>query len=135
MFTVNNLVTLSSIIVLFMILVCKKEFKSEELFYLVLIIDLIILMASLKDKFDEKFYPNYYEIIPNRHPEKHVKNKKCFLRSKEHNDYKESINNRLDKEREMEESDRSNMIFKHEMEKLVDMGNENLEYIVNGENF
>lgn len=135
MFTVNNLVTLSSIIVLLMILVCKKEFKSEELFYLVLIIDLIILMTSLKDKFDEKFYPNYYEIIPNRHPEKHVKNKKCFLRSKEHNDYKESINERLNKEREMEELDRNNIIFKHEMDKLVEMGNENLEYIVNGENF
>ena len=28
----------------------------------------------------------------------------------------------------MEEMDRQNMIFKHEMEKLVDMGNENLEY-------
>ena len=35
----------------------------------------------------------------------------------------------------MEEKDRQGMVFKHEMEKLVDMGNENLEYIVNGENF
>jgi len=35
----------------------------------------------------------------------------------------------------MEEQDRQNIVFKHEMEKLVDMGNENLEYIVNGENF
>tara|TARA_B100000123_G_C25576282_1_gene360615 strand:+ start:222 stop:629 length:408 start_codon:yes stop_codon:yes gene_type:complete len=135
MFTVNNLVTLTSIIVLLMILTCKNEFKSEEFFYLVLIVDLLILMASLKEKFDEKFYPNYYEIIPNRHPEKFVRRKKCFLRSKEHNDYKESINNRLDKEREMEEQDRKGMIFKHEMDKLVEMGDENLEYIVNGENF
>lgn len=135
MFTANNLVTIASILVLLMILTCKNEFKSEELFYLVLIIDLLILMASLKDKFDEKFYPNYYEIIPNRHPNKFVRRKKCYLRSKEHNDYKESINNRLDKEREMEEQDRKGMIFKHEMDKLIEMGNENLEYIVNGENF
>lgn len=135
MLTVNNLVTLTSIIVLLMILTCKNEFKSEEFFYLVLIVDLLILMASLKEKFDEKFYPNYYEIIPNRHPEKFVRRKKCFLRSKEHNDYKESINERLDKEREMEEQDRKGMIFKHEMDKLIEMGNENLEYIVNGENF
>ena len=135
MFTANNLVTIASILVLLMILTCKNEFKSEELFYLVLIIDLLILMASLKDKFDEKFYPNYYEIIPNRHPNKFVRRKECYLRSKEHNDYKESINNRLDKEREMEEQDRKGMVFKHEMDKLVEMGNENLEYIVNGENF
>ena len=135
MFTANNLVTIASILVLLMILTCKNEFKSEELFYLVLIIDLLILMASLKDKFDEKFYPNYYEIIPNRHPNKFVRRKKCYLRSKEHNDYKESINNRLDKEREMEEQDRKGMVFKHEMDKLIEMGNENLEYIVNGENF
>ena len=135
MFTTNNLVTIASILVLLMILTCKKEFKSEELFYLVLIIDLLILMASLKDKFDENFYPNYYEIIPNRHPNKFVRRKKCYLRSKEHNDYKESINNRLDKEREMEEQDRAGMVFKHEMDKLIEMGNENLEYIVNGENF
>ena len=92
-------------------------------------------MASLKDKFDENFYPNYYEIIPNRHPGKFVRRKKCFLRSKEHNDYKESISKRLDKEREMEEQDRKGMIYKHEMDKLIEMGNENLEYIVNGENF
>ena len=135
MFTANNLVTIASILVLLMILTCKNEFKSEELFYLLLIIDLLILMASLKDKFDEKFYPNYYEIIPNRHPNKFVRRKKCYLRSKEHNDYKESINNRLDKEREMEEQDRKGMVFKHEMDKLIEMGNENLEYIVNGENF
>lgn len=135
MLTINNLVTLASIIVLLMILGCKKEFKSEEMFYLVLIIDLLILMSSLKESFDEKFYPNHYEIIPNRHPNKFVKGQNCFLRSKEHNDYKESINNRLDKEREMEEMDRSGMMFKHELEKLVDMGNENLEYIANGENF
>ena len=135
MLTINNLVTLASIIVLLMILVCKKEFKSEELFYLVLIIDLLILMASLKETFDEKFYPNYYEIIPNRHVGKHIKGRKCFSRSKEHNDYKESIDERLDKEREMEELDRTGIIYKHEINKLVDMGNENLEYIANGENF
>ena len=35
----------------------------------------------------------------------------------------------------MEEMDRQNMVFGHEMEKLLEMGNENLEYIVNGENF
>ena len=103
MLTVNNLVTLTSIIVLLMILTCKNEFKSEEFFYLVLIIDLLILMASLKQKFDEKFYPNYFEIIPNRHPGKFIRRKKCFLRSKEHNDFKENISERLDKEREMEE--------------------------------
>jgi hypothetical protein len=135
MLTVNNLVTLTSIIVLLMILTCKNEFKSEEFFYLVLIIDLLILMASLKQKFDEKFYPNYFEIIPNRHPGKFIRRKKCFLRSKEHNDYKENISERLDKEREMEEKDRKGMLFKHEMDKLIEMGNENLEYIANGENF
>ena len=32
MLTVNNLVTLTSIIVLLMILTCKNEFKSEEFF-------------------------------------------------------------------------------------------------------
>ena len=78
MLTVNNLVTLTSIIVLLMILTCKNEFKSEEFFSLILIIDLLILMASLKEKFDEKFYPNYYEIIPNRHPEKFVEEKMFF---------------------------------------------------------
>ena len=135
MLSVNNLVTLSSLIVLLMILACKEKFKSEEFFYLLLIIDIIIFMSSLKEKFDENFYPNYFEIIPNRHPNKHIKRKKCFLRSKEHNDYKENISDRLDAERDMEERDRNNMVFKHEMEKLVGMGNENLEYLVNGENF
>ena len=39
----------------------------------------------------------------------------------------------MDKEREMEEQDRKGMIFKHEMDKLIEMGNENLEYIVRWE--
>ena len=78
MLSVNNLITLSSVIVLLMILTCKEKFKSEELFYLLLIIDLLILMSSLKEQFDEKFYPNYYEIIPNRHPQKHIKKKNVF---------------------------------------------------------
>ena len=92
-------------------------------------------MSSLKERFDENFYSNNYEIIPNRHPNKYIKNKNCRLKSKESTDYKENIDKRLNKEREMEEMDRQNMVFKHEMEKLVDMGNENLEYIANGENF
>ncbi len=132
---VNLLVTISCLIILAMILACGDKFKSDELYYLLIISTLLILMSSLKEKFDEKFYPNYYEIIPNRHPGKFVKNRTCFSRSKEHNDYKENISDRLDMERDMEEKDRNNLIFKHEMEKLVDMGNENLEYIANGENF
>ena len=135
MLTVNNLITVSTIIILLMTIVCKNQFKSDEVFYLVVIVDLIIFMSSIKDKFDEKFYPDYFEIIPNRHSKKYIKNKSCFLRSKEHNDYKENMNKRLDKEREMEELNRNNIVFRHETEKLVDMGNDNLEYIVNGEDF
>ena len=52
-----------------------------------------------------------------RHPNKHIKRKKCFLRSKEHNDYKENIINHI-AERDMEEQNRNNMVFKHEMEKF-----------------
>lgn len=132
---VNLIVSFASILVIVMTLVCKDKFKSLEQFYLVLIVSLIIFMSSIKEKFDENFFPTHYEIIPDRHPRKYIKNNNCFLRSKEYNDYKENIHERLDKEREMEEMDRQNMIFKHEMEKLVDMGNENLEYIANGENF
>jgi hypothetical protein len=131
---INLLVSFATIIVLIMTLVCKDNFKSLELFYLVVIITLIIFMSSIKERFDEKFFSNY-EIIPDRHPKKYIRNKNCVSRNKEHNDYKENIHQRLDKEREMEEQDRQNIVFKHEMEKLVDMGNENLEYIVNGENF
>ena len=132
---VQLVVSLICILIIVMSLVCRNQFKSLELFYLVIIVTLIILMASLKERFDENFYPNHYEIIPNRHPNKYIKHKNCRLRSKESNDYKESIDKRLNKEREMEEMDRQNMVFGHEMEKLLEMGNENLEYIVNGENF
>ena len=132
---VQLIVSLVCILIIVMSIVCRNQFKSLELFYLVVIVTLIILMSSLKEKFDEKFYSNHYEIIPNRHPKKYIKNKNCRLRSKESNDYKENISTRLNKEREMEEMDRQNMVFGHEMEKLLDMGNENLEYIVNGENF
>ena len=132
---IQLLVSLVCIIILVMAVVCRNQFKSLELFYLVIIVTLIIFMSCFKEKFDENFYPNHYEIIPNRHPKKYIKNKNCRLRSKESTDYKENINHRLNKEREMEEMDRQNMIFGHEMEKLVDMGNENLEYIANGENF
>lgn len=132
---VNILVSLLSIIVLTMTIVCRKSFKSDELFYLIVIICLIILMASLKEKFDETFFSKNYNIISNRNANFKVKNKECYLRSKEVGDYKESISQRLDNERLMEENNRENMVFKHEMEKLVNMGNENLEYIVNGENF
>lgn len=134
-FDINLLVSITCLVIFAMLLACRNKFSSDELFYLLLISNLLIFMSSLKEKFDEHFYPNYYEIIPNRHVGKHIKKRKCFLRSKEHNDYKEKIDERLDFERKMEEDDRKNTVFKHEIEKLVDMGNENLEYIANGENF
>ena len=134
MLNVNILVSILSIIILLMTLVCRNKFISQELFYMVIIIDLLILMASLKEKFDEKFFPNY-EIIPNRHPKKFIRNKNCFLRNKEYSDYNQNIDKRLDEERKMEEMDRKSMIFKNEMDKLLNMGDDNLEYIVNGENF
>lgn len=132
---INLLVLVLCFIIMCMSLVCQHRFGSIESFYFIMIVNLLIAMACLKQGFDEKFYPHYFEIIPNRNPNKFVKNNKCFLRSKEYNDYKEKINERLDKQREMEEKDRMNMVFKHEIEKLVNMGKENLEYIVNGENF
>ena len=100
---VNLIVSFASILVIVMTLVCKDKFKSLEQFYLVLIVSLIIFMSSIKEKFDENFFPTHYEIIPDRHPRKYIKNNNCFLRSKEYNDYKENIHERLDKEREMEE--------------------------------
>ena len=128
---INLLVLVLCFIIMSMSLVCKNRFGSIESFYFIIIVNLLITMACLKQGFDEKFSPHYFEIIPN----KFVKNHKCFLRSKEYNDYKEKINERLNKEREMQEKDRMNMVFKHEIEKLINMGEENLEYIVNGENF
>lgn len=133
MIPVNLLITISSIIILLMSIVCRNKFKSLEVFYFVIIVDLLILMSSLKEKFDEKFYPNYFEIIPNRHPNKYIKNKSCFSRSKEHNDYKEKINQRLNNEREMEELNRNNITLWHELKKIGDMKNENSDYMVNGE--
>ena len=134
-FNINLLVSLTSLIIFGMLFACRENFSSDEMFYLLLISNLLIFMSSIKEKFDEHFYPNYYEIIPNRHTKKYIKKKNCFSRSKEYNDYKEKIHERLDFERKMEEDDRKNPIFKHEMQKLVDMGNDNLQYIANGENF
>ena len=60
---INLLVSFATIIVLIMTLVCKDNFKSLELFYLVVIITLIIFMSSIKERFDEKFFSNYEIIV------------------------------------------------------------------------
>ena len=69
-----------------------------------------------------------------------IKNKDCYNRSKEYDDIKKKIDQRLDDFRIFEEKDRFYMENNKrklggEYKKMIELGNYNLDYMANGEDF
>ena len=116
----NYLVIILCIVTLIIIFLFNKNLESKQVYGFVIILMLIVLLTliilcSNKENFDSV-----------RH---------CYNRNKEYLDYKEKIFDRVEDLAEIENSDRQDMVYDDEDQKVIEMGHLNLDYLANGESF
>lgn len=131
---INFWVCVMCLILLAMTINCHKNFDSLEQFYIMIFIILIIFISSLTDFYFKDSNKEKFQNI-DLNLDKLLKNKNCYSRSKEYSDYKRKIDKRLDDERHLEENDRQDVELNDEIKKIYEMGDLNLDYLANGENF
>ena len=127
------------ILLLILIVICRKEFSNINQLYISLIIILLIIISCLLD--------NYFDIVKTINnlffikedfqnlENSFGKDKRCFNVSKDSKGYNKEIEYRLDRFREIEEKDRINIEYDDEDRKLGKLKDFNNEYLVNGELF
>ena len=127
------------ILLLILIVICRKEFSNVNQLYISLIIILLIIISCLLD--------NYFDIVKTINnlfskkedfqnlEDSFGKDKRCFNISKDSKGYNKEIDYRLDRFREIEEKDRINIEYDDEDRKLGKLKDFNNEYLVNGELF
>lgn len=127
------------ILLLILIVICRKEFSNVNQLYISLIIILLIIISCLLD--------NYFDIVKTINnlfskkedfqnlEDSFGKDKRCFNVSKDSKGYNKEIEYRLDRFREIEEKDRINIDYDDENRKLGKLKDFNNEYLVNGELF
>ena len=131
---INFWVCVMCLILLAMTINCGKNFDSLEQFYIMIFIILIIFISSLTDFYFKDSNKEKFQNI-DLNLDKLLKNKNCYSRSKEYSDYKRKIDKRLDDERNLEENDRQEVELNDEIKKIYELGDLNLDYLANGENF
>jgi len=116
----NYLVIILCVVTLLIIFLLKKNLEPKQVYGIVIILILIVLLTLIsicsgKENFDNT-----------RH---------CYNRNKEYLDYKDKIFNRVEDLAEIENSDRQDMAYDDEDQKVIEMGHLNLDYLANGETF
>tara|TARA_Y200000002_G_scaffold361854_1_gene348330 strand:- start:582 stop:965 length:384 start_codon:yes stop_codon:yes gene_type:complete len=120
---INYLVILLCVIIIILSVSFKKNIDEEQ-FYGILIIVAILILATI------------YILVGNK--QEHFtqdKTRNCYNINKESQGYQNKIYDRLEGLMEIEEKDRKNIEYDNEMEKIIEMGHYNLDYIANGETF
>lgn len=129
------------ILLLILIVICRKQFSDPVQMYVSLIIILLIIISCLMDNyFDIVKTINEYFNLSGKENFTNLKdsfgiNKSCFNVSKDSKGYNKEIDYRLDKLRDIEEKDRKDIKYDEEKLKLKKLKDFNKEYLVNGELF
>lgn len=135
----NYFIIFLCLIFLILIIVFKNQINDVSQFYVLMIIILLIIISCLFGQSDininERFISMNEKNLSNL-----IKNKDCYNRSKEYDDIKKKIDQRLDDFRIFEEKDRFYMENNKrklggEYKKMIELGNYNLDYMANGEDF
>ena len=116
----NYLVIILCVATLLVVFLFKKDLEPKQVYGIVIILTLIVLLTLIsicsgKENFDNT-----------RH---------CYNRNKEYLDYKDKIFDRVEDLAEIENSDRQDMVYDDEDQKVIEMGHLNLDYLANGESF
>ena len=135
----NYFIILICILFLIVLIIFNNQISDTTQFYVLMIIILLIIISCLFGQTDlninEKFTTlNKKNIL------KKIKDKECYERSKEYDDIKSKIDSRLNDFRRFEEEDRlykqsSEGKLNGEYKKIIELGNYNLDYMANGEDF
>lgn len=124
---------------LIIITIFRNQINDITQFYCLIIIILLIIISCLFGQtninINEKF-----TILNHKKKLMEINNKECYERSKEYDDIKKKIDQRLDDFRRFEEKDRfyeknNKRKLGGEYKKMIELGNYNLDYMANGEHF
>lgn len=121
---INYLVIILCIVILTITFLFKKNLERLQVYGIVIVL-FIIVISTVYTLFNNK--PETF-INPDR-------TRQCHNRNKEHLDYKDKIYNRVQDLKDIEENDRQEMEYEEEINKVIEMGHHNLDYLANGETF
>ena len=135
----NYFIILLCILFLIVILVFKNQISDDTQFYVLIIIILLIIISCLFGQTDININEKFSQLNQKKML-KQIKDRECYERSKEYDDIKTKIESRLNDFRKFEEEDRfykQNIKGKlgGEFKKVIELGNYNLDYMANGEDF
>ena len=135
----NYFIIFLCLLFLILIIVFKNQISDLSQFYVLIIIILLIIISCLFGQTNLNIQEKF-TTINEKNKLNEVKNRNCYERSKEYDDIKKKIDQRLDDFRVFEEKDRFYMEnYKRklggEYKKMIELGNYNLDYITNGEDF
>ena len=135
----NYFIIFLSLLFLIIITIFRNQINDITQFYCLIIIILLIIISCLFGQtninINEKF-----TILNHKKKLMEINNKECYERSKEYDDIKKKIDQRLDDFRRFEEQDRfyeknNKRKLGGEYKKMIELGNYNLDYMANGEHF
>lgn len=116
---INYLVIILSVVLISLIILFKPVVETNQI-YITLILLAIIIISTI-----------YTIVLKNEN----FTNRICYNRNKEYLDYKDKIYNRTKELINIEEMNRESLVYDDEMDKVIEMGNLNLDYLANGETF
>tara|TARA_B110001469_G_C9602291_1_gene299300 strand:- start:508 stop:912 length:405 start_codon:yes stop_codon:yes gene_type:complete len=125
---VNYFTCLLSFLLLIVIVLSKNIINNDSVFYGLIIISLLIIISCLLE--NSNINLSFLEGFQN------IKNdltRNCYERSKEHDSYQTKIDTRLDNLRDLEEKDRTDVLYEDEDIKLQELAQMNMDYLSNGE--
>ena len=136
----NYFIIFLCILFLIIITIFKKQITNTSQFYVLIIIILLIIISCLFSTTDLNLKEKFTSINNKKKNLIRINNKECYQRSKEYDDAKKKIDQRLDDFRKFEEEDRFYMKnhkrkLGGEYKKMIELGNYNLDYMANGEDF
>ena len=125
---VNYFTCLLSFLLLIVIVLSKNIINNDSVFYGLIIISLLIIISCLLENsnINLSFLEGFQNI-------KKDLTRNCYERSKEHDSYQTKIDTRLDNLRDLEEKDRTGVLYEDEDIKLQELSQMNMDYLSNGE--
>ena len=116
---INYLVIILCIVLIILIISYKNIIEPNQILGTLIILSIIVISTVYTLCFNKEEFTN----------------RNCFNRNKEYLDSKEKMYDRIKELAHIEEQNRTSLVYDNEMEKVIEMGNHNLDYSANGETF
>lgn len=116
---INYLVIILCIVLIILIISYKNIIEPNQILGTLIILSIIVISTVYTLCFNKEEFTN----------------RNCYYRNKEYLYSKKKMYDRIKELAHIEKNNRTSLVYDNEMEKVIEMGNHNLDYSANGETF